>query len=139
MAMRASKRLVEFLEDRAGEALRVVFHYDTRSEGFEILYMRPDIQDEYSEAELLDHFDTFRRDSHLAGVQQSRLRTGDHHCSIRVYDESLIFNFTLGDYANTIISLDPDVGRDLLGFVGKAMGELKKESGDMDWTPPRWV
>lgn len=139
MAMRASNRLVEYLQDRAGDALRVVFHYDARDEGYEILHMRPDIEAEYTEAELRDHFDTFRRDSHLADVQQSKLHTGDHHCSMRVYDETLIFNFTLGERANTIISLDPNVGRDLLGFVGNAMSMLKEDAGDMDWVPPRWI
>lgn len=139
MAMRASKRLVEYLQDRAGDALRVVFHYDARNEGYEILYMRSDIEDEYTEAELHDHFDTFRRDTELAEVQQSKLHAGDHHCSMRVYGETLLFNFTLGDDVNTIISLDPDVGRDLMGFVGNAMSMLKQDAGDMDWVPPRWV
>lgn len=139
MAVHASQRLVEFLQDTAGEALRVVFHYDNKHEDFEILYMRDDILEEYSESELRDHFDTFRRDAHIGKVQQSKLKTGDHHCSIRVYDETLLFNFTLGSRHNTIVSLDPEVGRDLLSFVSQSIDQLSKDSSKINWEPPRWV
>lgn len=139
MARRTTQKLIDYFHQRAGGALRVVFHYDNRSEDFEIMYMRDDIQSEYSERELETHFDTFRRDAHLAEVQQGKLRTGDHHCSIRVYDETLLFNFTLGQRYNTIISLDPDVGRDLLSFVAESMEQLQDEADALEWDPPGWT
>lgn len=133
------ERLVNYLQDRAGPALRVVFRYDSDGEEYEILYIREEIEKKYSEAELRDHFDTFRRDAHLANVQETKLGTGDHHCSIRIFDETLIFNFTLGSRYNTIISLDPTVGRDLLGFVTEAMVELAETTEDRPVKVPRWV
>lgn len=132
------EQLVNFLQDRAGPALRVVFQYDSAGEEYEILYIRKDIEKKYSETELRDHFDTFRRDAHLAGIQETKLGTGDHHCSIRLFDETLIFNFTLGSRYNTIISLDPTVGRDLLGFVTEAMAELG-DTANGQIKVPRWV
>lgn len=132
------EQLVNFLKDRAGPALRVVFQYDSSGEDYEILYMRDNIEKKYSEAELRDHFDTFRRDAYLAGVQETKLGTGGHHCSIRIFDETLIFNFTMGSRYNTIVSLDPSVGRDLLGFVTDAMAELG-ETIHGEAKVPRWV
>lgn len=138
-SIKASRALVEYLQDRAGEALRVVFHYDPRSEGYEILYMREDIRDEYTEPELERHFDTFRRDSHLAEVQEGELSTGNHHCSIRVFDETLLFNFTHGPDVNTIVSIDPMVGRNLLKFVADSLEHVYAESPDISNRAPRWV
>lgn len=139
MSKQASKRLVSFLEDRVGTPLRVVFHYDTHSDEFEILYMRDDIAESYTREELGTHFESFRQDASIGDFQETALDTGNHHCSIRLFDDTLLFNFTLGERYNTIVSMDPEVGRDLLGFFTSAIAELKDDSERTDWSPPRWV
>lgn len=139
MHEKASQSLVNYLERKAGQALRVVFHYNARSEEYELLYLREDIKRKYDRDDLEAHFDTFRRDAEVGRIQEGELDTGTHHCSIRVYDKSLIFNFTHHKRSNTIVSLDPTAGRDLLGFIAEALKALDVEASDGEYSTPKWV
>lgn len=137
MANVISEEFVEFLRDRTRGALRLVGQY--HANGYELVYLRDDLQGEYSEYEVEGQMDSFRRDAKTGSQQEQQLAAGHQHCSIRVFDETIIFNIHHEEEIGTIISLDPVAGRELLEFIGTIIEELE-QSTDIDvGSQPDWL
>lgn len=136
MSMKVSRELSSFFREEAGEALRVVAHYDTDSTEF--IYLRDDLADGYSETDFERAFEIHRRDKEAAAHQESVIDAGRHHCTLRVYDGAIVFNFAQTGKIGTIISLDPDIGRNLLSFIMKCLHELDIHS-QQEVSVPKWV
>lgn len=122
MAISASRQLVEFLQDQAGSALRSAAHYDT--DGYEFLYLRDDVADQYTKDELRVVFETLSNEHATATEQQQVLHLGQHCCSVQVYDEGIMLNFAQTDTVRTLITLDPEAGRNLMTFIKNCLDQL---------------
>lgn len=136
MVAHDSDQLVEFLREKAGPALRVVARYD--GDSYEFRFVRDDIESQYSREELRQHVESFRIDENVAKALERDLIAGDHHCSIRIFDETVILNFTQGAGLGTIISLDPTAGRDLLAFITEALRVLDSTNEQIK-SKPNWL
>jgi hypothetical protein len=136
MVRHDSDRLVEFLREKAGPALRVVARYD--GDSYEFRFTRDDIESQYSRAELRQHVESFRMDENVGNALERDLHAGDHHCSLRVFDETVILNFTQGAGVGTIISLEPTAGRDLLSFITEALRVLNTTDEQIK-SKPNWL
>jgi hypothetical protein len=136
MAVETSKSLAAFFRREVGQSLRLVAHYTATS--VEFVYLREDLDDEYDERTFRDSFDIHRQDRGAAATQESTIQAGDHHCTLRVYDEAIVFNFSQTDDVGTVVSVTPDVGRDLLTFVTRSLEELHQNSPQRV-DAPAWV
>lgn len=132
-----SKEFVEFLKERTRGTLRVVAQY--HANGHDLIYVREDIETEYTEYDFRGHMDAFRRDAATGSHQEQQLSAGDQHCSIRVFDETIIFNIIHDKEVGTIISLDPTAGRDLLGFIGTTLEQLHDTTDQEVKSRPDWL
>lgn len=136
MSVRVSQVLAEFFEDEVGDALRLVAHYD--ADTLDIIYLRDDLEDHYSESDFEQTFAIHRREKEEAIQQEAVIDAGKHHCTIRLFDEAIVFNFSQTDSMGTVVSLSPDVGRNLLAFVTTCLQEIDEHS-PQDASAPRWA
>lgn len=136
MAIQSSRSLAEFFERRAGSHLRLVAHYEPAD--VEFVYTREDLDATYSDETFEESFEMHRRDQAAATHQADSLAVGDHHCTLRIYDEAIVFNFAQTDDVGTVVSLDPAVGTDLLSFVTTSLQELH-ENSPQRVEAPTWV
>lgn len=136
MSTQVSEALAEFFRDEAGQSLRLVGHYTDDS--FDILYLRDDLADEYDDGDFEASFEVHRRDQAAAAEQGEVVQAGDQHCTLRVYDEAIVFNFTQTDDVGTIVSVNPAVGRNLLTFITRSLKQLDANSPQRV-EPPDWL
>lgn len=127
MSLSASFSLVEFLRSRTGEALRGAAHYD--DDTYDILYIREDVREQYTSAEITQIFATLRQEKQTAQYQERALHLGGHRCSVDVYRDGILMNFIQNDFSGTVISLDASVGSDLLNFIDSCLEELTADEG----------
>jgi hypothetical protein len=114
--------LVPFLEQKAGQHLRVVARYD--GDSLRVPFVRDDVQSSYTEAEFVESFARFR-DQFAEQAHEEGLELGPHHCTVRVFDDGLVFHYPHDEQTGTVISVDPDVADNLLGFVGDSLARME--------------
>lgn len=136
MSIQASRALATFFRQETGDALRLVAHYSDDS--LELVYLRDDLERRYDDDDFRETFRNHRKDRRVAASQSEILDAGTQHCTLRVYDEAIVFNFSQTDDIGTIVSLNPDVGQNLLSFITRSLNELHKES-PQQVTAPKWV
>lgn len=136
MSIEASRALANFFKQEVGQSLRLVGHYT--DDEIDLVYLRTDLQKRYDEADFQQTFAIHRQDKAAAAKQQSVISAGNHHATLRIYDEALVFNFVQTDDMGTIVSVAPEVGRDLLTFVTRCLKQLQANS-PQEVTGPEWV
>lgn len=136
MSMQVSESLAAFFREEAGEDLRLVAHYTDQS--VEFVYLREDLDSEYDESDFRQTFDVHRQDRIAAAKQAEVIDAGEHHCTLRVYDGAIVFNFAQTDDIGTIVSVNPDVGKTLLTFITRTLEQLHRNS-PQQVTPPTWL
>lgn len=136
MSIQVSKSLATFFKQETGEALRLVAHYTDDS--FDIVFLRDDLEKEYDDRAFRETFRNHRKDKAVARSQSEIINAGEQHCSLRVYDRAIVFNFSQTGDIGTIVSVSPDVGPDLLTFITRSLKELHEES-PQQVTAPNWL
>lgn len=136
MSIEVSRALAGFFKQEVGQSLRLVGHY-TDAE-IDLVYLRADLQQRYDEGDFQQTFAIHRQDKAAAAQQQSVIAAGNHHATLRIYDEAIVFNFAQTDEIGTVVSVTPEVGRDLLTFVTRYLEQLQTNS-PQEVTVPEWV
>lgn len=136
MSTQVSRALAEFFEEKTGTALRLVAHYN--DESVEFVFLREDLEDHYTEADFERTFAIHRQEKETAVRQESAVDLGRHHCTLRVFDEAIVFNFAQSGGLGTVVSLSPEVGRDLISFITRCLQELDDHS-PQDVSAPDWA
>ncbi|MFB6130046.1 MAG: hypothetical protein ABEJ28_04390 [Salinigranum sp.] len=135
MSREAANRLVQFLEERAGDYLRAAVHYT--SDDSHVLYMREDVDALYSDSEMDDLFTYWRRRRGEQGQEPFSL--GNLHCTVQFYDDALLFHFTQGETVGTVVALDPEAGRDIVSFITQCLSLLHSSSPQAIEHAPTWL
>lgn len=136
MSKQTSEALANFFKQEAGDAVRLVAHYTADS--IEFVYLRDDLAENYEKSDFEDSFAIHRQDKAAAARQEETINAGSHHCTLRVYDEAIVFNFAQTGDVGTIVSMNPETGRDLLSFMTRCLKRLHEDS-PQDVRPPKWV
>lgn len=136
MSEGASEAIAEFCKEKGGSSLRVAFHYENGE--YETLYARDDVVKQYSAAELERYFRSVSEGEGLESEQTDSLEVGSHHATLRMYDEALVFHFPQGDSVGTVISFDPEVGRECAMFVVRCLDVLDSGSDQEIPNTPEW-
>jgi len=136
MSLHASQTIAEYCKEAAGSYLRTVFHYDNGDP--ETLFIRDDVDEQYAEAELAHYFRLLSATAADEGDQTDALHVGNHHGTLRLYDDALLLNFPQGDGIGTLIALDPEAGREIATFVTRCLARLHESSEQEIQNAPDW-
>lgn len=138
MSLTISDSIAELCQQEAGAYLRTVVHYENSD--YEMLYLRDDVADEYTTSELTKYYDELSVEEEREKRQTDVLNVGNHHATLRMYDDALILHFPQGDDIGTVISFDPEAGRECSQFVVRCLSQLYAtaeqdipRSPDWDW------
>lgn len=122
----AAKRLTEYCRESAGGQLRGVLAYS--GDDVEIEYLREDLEDAYSDAELDRVTDVavaiheIRTDHHTADTPLGRPGP-----SLRVYANAVVLQLPLDESQGVIATFDPGIARNLLSFVQECQDRVRDE------------
>jgi len=128
--------LVEFLERQAGDHLRGVIQYSEND--YSSLYMRTDIDDLYPDEKMEDLCDYYRKQSTVQNAEEP-FSLGNCHCNVSVYDDAILCHFAQGDDIGTVITLEPEAGRDIVGFITECLKLLHLDSPQTIENVPTWL
>lgn len=119
-----SEALTEFLEEYVGDHLRSVIHYD--EDGGEILYVRDDVADKYTEKEV----EKIVRDVRLEAVekphQESLYAHGPLNVTVRSFEDAVEMHFPNDETSGTAVALDGEVFAIHNTFIGQCMEVMDK-------------
>ncbi|MGB9987103.1 DUF7522 family protein [Salarchaeum japonicum] len=136
MPEQPANELVEFLREQAGDYLRAAIHYTEHDH--DVLYIRDDVAGDYTDAELATFVDHYRTKSREQQPDRP-FDLGHDHCTISVYDEAILFHFTLTTTVGTIITLAPEAGRDIVQFITHCLEQLHHNSPQSIGPVPTWL
>lgn len=111
--------LVEFLLGQVGENLRSVVRYDT--DGYDIVYVREDVGDQYSEADLEAVARDLGIDAFEKGHQEGLYVHGALNCTVRCFDDAIEMNFLFEHGDGIAVSLDGETFATQQTFIGKCL------------------
>ena len=136
MSRESANRLVDFLKQQAGEYLRGAIHYS--EDEYVSLYMRDDVDALYS-PEKMDELTAYYRQENRDQAAEEPFDLGTNHCTVNFYDDAILFHFTQGDEFGTVITLEPEAGRDIVGFITECLKQLHYNSPQEISEAPRWL
>lgn len=105
--LEASEGLTEFLKERVGNHLRSVIFYDNN--GGEVLYVRDDVADEYSENDIEEVVRDVRLEAVEKPHQESLYSHGPLNCTLRSFDDAVELHFPHDETSGTAVALDGEV------------------------------
>ncbi|SFF86374.1 hypothetical protein SAMN04488063_0570 [Halopelagius inordinatus] len=136
MPRESANRLVDFLEEQAGEHLRGAIHYS--GDEYVSLYMRDDVDALYPPEKMSELVAHYRQENHDQTVKEP-FDLGNKHCTVSFYDDAILFHFTQGDEIGTVITLEPEAGRNIVGFITECLKQLHYNSPQEITSAPRWL
>ena len=127
MAVQMASRLEAFFEEETNDALRSIIKYD--SEGVDIVYLRNDVAEQYSEEELLDAVDESRMQSISAPVYEQAFSEnhGDLECLVNCFEHVVEMNFAVDDGVGAAVALDVAAMDEGSGLVSEARNIVVEE------------
>ena len=132
-----ASQFVGFLKRQAGENLRGVAHY--YEDGYELLYAREDVSRRYDEDRFEELFSTIRKEMSERTQQESVYELGTLHCTVRLFDDGIVLNFSQGDKIGTSVSLDPEVASNLTNFAHECIRHLHRDTVQTVAAEPEWL
>lgn len=136
MPKESANRLVNYLEKQAGRYLRGAIHYS--EDEYVTLYMRDDVDALYSDQKM-DELTEYYREQNRYDSSEKPFDIGNNHCTVSFYDDALLFHFTQGDELGTVITLEPEAGRDIVGFITECLEQLHYNSPQEIPEAPTWL
>lgn len=113
--------LVLFLTDRVGDDLRTVTRYSISGEGYEIVYARDDVLEQYEEETIDKIIYTYEMDSIGKAVEEDRYEHGEMSCVVRCFEDGIEINLLGDDSGGVVIGLEAGTFLAHNTFVGKCM------------------
>ncbi|WP_435064151.1 hypothetical protein [Halobaculum sp. EA56] len=120
MATRMVSRLEEFFEQRTDGNLRSIVKYE--SDSFDIVYLRDDVAEHYSDSEIEAAIDESRMESLSAPIYEDTY-AGDHGeltCLVQCFENVVEMNFVLEDGVGAAVALDIEAMTEAHGLVADA-------------------
>ena len=125
MSRESANRLVDYLKEQAGEYLRGAIHYS--EDEYVPLYMRDDVANLYP-PEKMEELAEYYRQENRGQTDKEPFNLGTNHCLVNFYNDAILFHFTQGDNFGTVVTLEPEAGRDIVGFITECLKQLHYNS-----------
>lgn len=107
------RELITYLRSQAGDYLRGVATYN--AEEYSVLYLRDDLRTQHFETDLDKIHDRLRYESRAR--EQRAFPFGPLDGTVRLFEEAMVLHYPHTQERGTVITLDPEVGRDLAAFM----------------------
>lgn len=111
----AAQRLTEHVLEKAGDGLRTVIVVE--ESGFEVSYLREDLQETYTEREFAEVVDAFRLENPFLSPGLKHQPVGERRALVHYHENACIIQIPYSDTETILISLSREAGRDLVGFI----------------------
>lgn len=115
MVHEAARRVTEYLLDTVGDDLRTVTI--VRPDDFDVTYLSDALKREYSAETFATVVDTFRLNQPLFSPDIEGAPVGERRAILHYHEHAFVLQFPFSATETILISVDRDVGRDLLGFI----------------------
>lgn len=118
--MRMVSRLQEFFENRANNKLRSIVKYD--ADGMEIVYIRDDVSEQYTDEERETAIDESRMESLHVPIYEHAFSEnhGDLQCMVNCFENVIEMNFAIEDGVGVAVAMDAEAMDDAHGLVSEA-------------------
>lgn len=117
----SQQHLLTFLKEQAGDYLRGVAIYD--ADNYDSLYVRDDVQAEHFEDEIDRMIDRLREESRARELRDFPF--DELNGTVRSFGDALVMHFPRPQERGTVITLDPEVARDLNTFMSQCLQRIK--------------
>lgn len=127
MATRMVSRLREFFEARANDDLRSIVKYE--QEDYDIVYLRDDVADMYSEAEIEAAVDDARMESLTTPLYEDTFSPahGELTCMVKCFENVVEMNFALSDGVGAAVAVDAEAMSGAHGLIAEAREIVMQE------------
>lgn len=119
MSVEIAERLRTLLSESTGDLLRSVAYYD--DEGYEVVYLRDDVADEYDEDEIDEAFEDVRLEALTKPRQEDLYTHGRLECVVRCFSEAVEMHFDLTETTGVAAALDREVMESGSQFLGECL------------------
>lgn len=116
----STSKLIDYLEDRAGDFHRGTVRYTDDTIG--VLHLREDIKEHRLEGEIKRMLERLRPES--AQAEERAFPFGNLHATARVFDDAVILHFPTDEDCGVVVSLEPETARDLNTFIGECTARI---------------
>jgi hypothetical protein len=102
-----ARELVETIRDDDSDTLQLAVRYS--GEDYDIVYLREDIKEQFSQPELEEQVETLMLKGHGDPPQEGALfNFGSLNATLRFYDEMLVVHFPTGEWTGLVFVLDQE-------------------------------
>jgi len=119
-----AEALTEFLHEYVGDHLRSVIRYDET--GGEILYVRDDVADQYTDEEVEEIVRDVRLEAVQKAHQEDLYEHGPLNATVRSFDDAVEMHLPRDETTGVAVALDGEVFAAHNTFLGRCM-ELMEE------------
>ena len=123
-----SKTLARYLDDRVGDLLRGVAHY--QEDEFTVVYLRDDIRKQRHHDEIAQMLSRITHEG--TAEEEQSFPFGHLHATLRVFDETIFLHFPIENRTGVVVALEPEVAQSLNSFVGDCLDHIYDEYPFMD-------
>lgn len=111
----AAHRLTEHVLEQAGDGLRTVIV--VADSGFEVSYLRDDLQATYTKEGFAEVVDAFRLENPFHSPGLTHQPVGERRALVHYHENACIIQIPYSETETILISLSREAGRDLVGFI----------------------
>lgn len=115
MAKAAARRVIDYLLDRLDEGLRTVLVVSGSE--YSVEYIRDDLRRAYSQETFTRVVETFRLKQPLFTPEIEAYPVGERRAVVHYHEHAFVLQFPFSESETILISVEEDVGRDLLEFI----------------------
>lgn len=120
------QRLHEYVQEQARDAYRAAFCYD--DEGWEAIHVREDLATDRLEAAVPKAYEQIQEaEPLLSGDEYPQL--GRLSATTEIHENGVLLHFPEGPDRGTVITLDREVARRLVGFTDECRSILEPADG----------
>ena len=128
MGREETLRLSDFLQEKVGDRLRSVVHYD--ADGHTVEYTRPGLEARYTEEELETLVRNLRAQNVDRKAFENLYRHGRLNATVNLFEDVMEVHFTHRDHAGTGITMDAAAQAELYSFVGDCLTVIGVQQGE---------
>lgn len=115
-----SETLTPYLKNAAGEYLRGVVWYE--GDEYDIRFIRDDLRTQRLKSEVDEMIDRLRGESRVS--ERRAFPFGEVNATVRSFEEAMVMHFPSTQGRGTVVTLDPEVTRQLNTFVGNCLERI---------------
>lgn len=119
--MEHAEALVRYLSDRGGSMVRSAIYYD--EETIEMLYMRDDVQEQYTERDVERIANMLRQEKRRPKLEEL-FELGEFHCSLFGFRDGIVMHFPQGPSRGTLVSLDAQASAQFNEFAAECAARV---------------